>query len=381
LIIAKQAAEFKQNFLANMSHEIRTPLTGILGMAEILERTELNEDQRDYLNTLIMSGENLRETINMVLDYSKIEAGKLQLNEEPFVFQELFDDAEKLFTGLNKNGLAMQLFIDPDIPENIVADQRRVAQVLGNLLSNAVKFTEKGKITVKASIRNYRASGQDTSERTILIEVRDTGKGISTDDQANLFKPFFQVEQAYNRSFDGTGLGLAICKELVTLMGGKIGVESQAGKGSNFWFTFSYHLAEQGDKKETESKTELPNESHSLSVLLVEDKLVNQKVVTLLLKSLGHTVTLANNGEEALDIFSTDKFQLILMDIQMPVMDGITAAQKLREKYNDLPPVIGLSANAFEGDREKYMNLGMDEYITKPVKQADFENILEKLGL
>jgi two-component system, sensor histidine kinase ChiS len=243
LIIAKQSAEFKQNFLANMSHEIRTPLTGILGMAEILERTELSEDQRDYLNTLIMSGENLRETINMVLDYSKIEAGKLQLNEEPFVFQELFDDAEKLFTGLNKNGLAMQLFIDPDIPENIVADQRRVAQVLGNLLSNAVKFTEKGKITVKASLSNDRASGQDTSERTILIEVRDTGKGISNDDQANLFKPFFQVEQAYNRSFDGTGLGLAICKELVTLMGGKIGVESQAGKGSNFWFTFSYHLA------------------------------------------------------------------------------------------------------------------------------------------
>jgi two-component system, sensor histidine kinase ChiS len=383
IAIARQSAEFKQNFLANMSHEIRTPLTGILGMAEILNKTPLNDDQKDYLQTLMLSGDNLRETINMVLDYSKIEAGKMQLNKDEFVFQSIFSEAEKIFTALNKHNLSLEIFVDPDIPEKIIADQRRISQVVNNLLSNAIKFTPQGKIVIKSSIKELEITGIKEKNLTIMIEIRDSGKGISKEAQKKLFKPFFQVEQADNRSFDGTGLGLAICKELVTLMDGKIGLESQVGKGSNFWFTFGAQSLEDENNKHIfkQDIQESRKNFTKLIILLVEDKVVNQKVVTLLLKSLGHQVVIAHNGQDALEIFLPGKFDLILMDIQMPVMDGITAVKKLKEKYSQLPPVVGLSANAFEGDREKYMNLGMDEYITKPVKQSDLERILENLGI
>ncbi len=378
--IAKKSAEFKQSFLANMSHEIRTPLTGILGMADLLEKTNLTEVQEDYLKTLIHSGENLRETINLVLDYSKIEAGKVKLHEQVFSLPQLFSAAERLFISMSrKEELSFTSCIDSDVPLLLKADYNRIFQIVNNLLSNAVKFTEKGVVSLHASVE--RVNVAEDNECQIRLSIKDTGSGIGESEKEGIFKPFYQAEQTYNRSFDGTGLGLAICKELSEILGGNIGFESRKNKGSTFWFSFRAKLASspaEQNGKPTESK--LP-ERKALNILLVEDKIVNQKVVSLLLTSMNHSVALARNGEEALKVYQPGLFDLILMDIQMPVMDGITATQQLKMRYANLPPIVGLSANAFEGDREKYMGKGMDEYITKPVKEKDFREIISKLNL
>jgi signal transduction histidine kinase/ligand-binding sensor domain-containing protein/CheY-like chemotaxis protein len=376
--IARKSAEFKQSFLANMSHEIRTPLTGILGMAELMQNTKLDPVQEDYLKTLILSGENLKETINMVLDYSKIEAGKVKVNKSVFPFSLLFENALKLFFSLNRKKLTIEKYIAPEVPLYVKTDYNRIFQILSNLISNAVKFTEKGKISLFASIEQP----VDSNENLLLkITVADTGQGIPDDKKHGLFKPFYQVEQAYNRSYEGTGLGLAICKELALILGGDIGVESQLGKGSDFWFTFKVEEAanlQSNGKPELENK---PNTHVALRVLLVEDKPINQKVVSLMLNSLNHQVVIADNGKKAIEMFKPGAFDLILMDIQMPVMDGISATNILRESYSNLPPIVGLSANAFDGDREKYMARGLNEYLTKPVKQKDFLDIVKKLNL
>jgi two-component system, sensor histidine kinase ChiS len=379
--IARKSVEFKQNFLANMSHEIRTPLTGILGMAELLHKTSLSEEQKDYLETLQHSGENLRETINLVLDYSKIEAGKVKLKEESFRLNDLIIDAEKLFFSLTSHkGLEFTAESAPGLPDYVKADKQRVSQVLNNLLSNAVKFTTKGSVKVKISEIEPIPVRENENTVLIKVEVTDTGKGINTREQKSLFKPFFQAEQDYDRAFEGTGLGLSISKELTTMLGGEIGLNSKPGNGSTFWFTFK---AERSEKTQVEQKVRFsetgPFQS-VLKILLVEDKKVNQKVVKLLLKGMGHKVDVFDNGLQAVDNFIPGLYDLILMDIQMPVMDGITATNMLRKKFSNLPPIIGLSANAFEGDREKYMDKGMDEYLTKPVKETDFSNLLEKLG-
>ena len=379
--LARKSAEFKQSFLANMSHEIRTPLTGILGMAEMLLKTDIDARQKDYLNTLIQAGETLRETINMVLDFSKIEAGKVALKENPFSIYDVFEKAEKLFASICNKSINLVMDIDPEIPQHVFADEQRLSQIVNNLLSNAVKFTSQGSITLKAGKDGVCFKDGRIDAFFVKVEVIDTGLGISEEDQRRLFNPFYQVDQSYGRKYDGTGLGLVICKELVKLLGGEIGVESKTGVGSNFWFTFrTYEVNDTVEMSELISKDTIP-EAKSLHVLLVEDKSVNQKVIGLLLESLGHKVSVASNGEEALRVFRPEVFDIILMDIQMPVMDGITATRALKEKYAKLPPIVGLSANAFEGDREKYMAQGLDEYITKPVKSEDFEFMIHKLGL
>ncbi len=367
---------FKQNFLANMSHEIRTPLTGVIGMIDILKQTQLTEDQKEYINILRHSGENLREIINQVLDYSKIEAGKLQLRKKEFAFHELEKQAISLFQSLAGDSLTFESTIDPSIPDHIYADKNRLTQIISNLISNAVKFTAKGKIRFSAQNLSVESNPE---ELYIKIAISDTGLGIEEKKQKALFTPFAQIHQSDYRESEGTGLGLSICKELAQLHGGKIGVESHYGKGSTFWFTFKTekkHLHEAGSQENSSFEG---STYKNLRILLVEDKIVNQKVMTLLLSSMGHTIELAENGAVALKKFQPDTFDLILMDIQMPVMDGITATSKLRQKYPQLPPVIGLSANAFEGDREKYMNMGLDEYLTKPMKKEDFTDMLNRI--
>lgn len=380
IAIARKSIEFKQNFLANMSHEIRTPLTGILGMAEILSKTSLDAKQKDYLGTLMQAGENLRETINMVLDFSKLEAGKVRLKEQTFGIRSLFQKSEKLFASICNKDIVLETFIDEMIPDYILADLPRVNQIVNNLLSNAVKFTPEGSIQIRALVHQ---PGTFDPEKPFLVrvEVSDTGLGISKKDQEGLFRPFYQVEITSERRHEGTGLGLAICKELAQLLGGEIGVFSKEGQGSTFWFTFRAQKPDRVVNIPQIRKFATPIPGRPLEILLVEDKVINQKVISLMLQGLGHQIVLAVNGQEALAVFQPEKFDLILMDIQMPVMDGITAVGKLRELYTDLPPIVGLSANAFEGDREKYMALGMDEYLTKPVKTEDFSRMLIKLNL
>ncbi|MFW5758770.1 MAG: PAS domain S-box protein [Bacteroidota bacterium] len=374
IAIAKQTVKFKQNFLANMSHEIRTPLTGVLGMIDALEDTKLTENQKDFVNTIKLSGENLKEIIDQVLDYSKIEAGKLTLKPSAFDLRSVPETAKMLFKNNIKKGVDISIQIQDKIPAYIRADKYRLSQIVNNLVSNAVKFTSEGQIEIRTSLVE---TPDETNDITIKIEVEDTGIGIPPEMEKNLFLPFSQIEEIDTIYHEGTGLGLSICKQCVKMMDGEIGMISKPSGGSIFWFTFHAGIAEVPlEKKYNSSKNTLPT---NLKILLAEDKVVNQKVVKLMLTNLGNTVSIVNNGQEALDIYQPDTFDLILMDIQMPVMNGVAATQKLKEKYNDLPPVVGLSANAFEGDREKYMKLGMDEYLTKPVKKADFEKLISKI--
>lgn len=382
--VARKSAQFKQNFLANMSHEIRTPLTGIMGMASMLKRMELDTTAREYVDALNMAGENLRDTINMILDISKIEAGKLQLKECVFPVKELLIQPVKLFDPLLAPGVEFVTRVDDYVPDFAIADQSRVSQILKNLVSNAVKFTHHGSITLKIELEDKEIRKKIDAKRKIMIKVSvcDTGSGISAEDQNKLFTPFFQTGKMARGNMEGTGLGLAICKELTNLLGGQIGVNSQLGQGSCFWFTFSASAVENPETADRKSvTTSEKNNNLSLSVLLVEDKVITQKVITLMLNAMGHTVVVASNGVEALKLFTPSTYDLILMDIQMPEMDGVTATKHLRAKYHELPPIVGLSANAFEGDREKYISQGLDEYITKPVKENDFNKVLHKLDL
>jgi PAS domain S-box-containing protein len=373
--VASESAKFKQSFLANMSHEIRTPLTGVLGMIEMMENTKLSTVQQEYLNTLRLSGENLQEIINQVLDYSKIEAGKVSLKMSVFEVKSLLSSAENLYRNMAKKKVKFCTYIHKDLPGYIKADKGRISQVINNLLSNALKFTEKGFISLHAI-----PEGMDlhNHELVIRIEVEDTGIGIPESMQKYLFNPFSQVERDDAGFREGTGLGLSICKELVTLHGGEIGFKSHPHKGSLFWFTFKAAIPSDDEIHEIVSLKK-PEAKDRLRILLVEDKKINQIVIRLLLNSLGHEVTLADDGVMALELFRPGLFDLILMDIQMPRMDGISATHALKEKHSKLPPIVGLSANAFEGDREKYMSQGLDEYLTKPVKQEDFIRMTGKL--
>jgi signal transduction histidine kinase/ligand-binding sensor domain-containing protein/ActR/RegA family two-component response regulator len=376
IILSEESLRFKQNFLANMSHEMRTPLTGILGMAEILSKTNLDSQQTYFLNTILNSGENLREIINQVLDFSKIEAGKMKIKKKVFPLQRIFDTAESLFRSTCKDPISYKSTIDPKLPEMIETDDNRLEQIISNIISNAIKFTSKGEIHLMAQLLHYNP---ETKLVKIKISVSDTGVGIPQHLHDKLFQPFSQIDSRDTRQFEGTGLGLSISKNLVVLLGGEIGLESIPDKGSTFWFTFEAIEATPVKTPKEDTNLVEAKKTIKLRILLAEDKLINQKVLKLQLNALGHEVTIAENGEKAVEAFDPAKFDLILMDIQMPVMDGITATQTLKMKYDKLPPIIGLSANAFEGDREKYLEQGMDEYLTKPFVAADFVRLVDEL--
>lgn len=375
--IAQEALQFKQNFLANMSHEIRTPLTGILGMAEMLEKQMINNDQKDYLNTLKNSAHLLTEIINQVLDLSKIESGKVKLNFQPFNLRNELENTKDFFLSL-MDGKDIDFFLEipDDFPSMILADRKRITQIINNLVSNAVKFTPEGYVKM---ICEHQFVNQD--KLMIRICVEDTGLGIKEESKKHIFTPFASMSETDKRSIDGTGLGLSISRELVKLHGGEMDFDSETGKGSSFWFTFGAAVDKgKSNVLDVSKNGHARRTSRELRILYVEDKLINQKVVGLLIESMGHKVEVANNGQQALDVFKPQLFDLILMDIQMPVMDGITATQKLKESFNpkQLPPIVGLSANAFEGDREKYLKTGLDEYLTKPFDSEEFEEILGK---
>jgi PAS domain S-box-containing protein len=374
IILSRKAVELKQNFLANMSHEIRTPLTGIEGMAHILAQTPLTEKQKDYLDTIITSSLNLREIINQILDYSKIEAGQMQIKTRTFKFQDLLHRVEGLLASLCTNKIPYKIIIPHNLPQHIETDDQKVFQIITNLVSNAVKYAPGGLITLELCRIPCRKAGK----LRFKIRVTDQGPGISPEKQKDVFSPFSQLEQADMRSVEGTGLGLSISKELAGILGGTIGLESMVGQGSTFWFTFIANVADTAVEETFPPQQQAQAQKRILRILLVEDKNINQKVITLLLKSMGHAISIAGNGLIALDMFKPGLFDLVLMDIQMPVMDGIRATQKLKQTYTSLPPIVGLSANAFEGDKEKYINLGMDDYLTKPVNIKEFNQLLSR---
>ncbi|MFP4288867.1 MAG: PAS domain S-box protein [Bacteroidales bacterium] len=386
IAVAKQSAVFKQNFLSTMSHEIRTPLTGILGMGELLARTNLDETQKQYIDALRQAGDILKETLNLVLDYSKIEAGKVSLKLKKLESKQIVLNAQNFFQGaVGDKKIKFRSEIQENVPDFIFTDIQKLNQIIHNLVSNAIKFTKEGFISFHMALdKQIPDSNNGNSVYLIKITIKDTGSGIEPELTRKLFTPYYQVEKDNdNPLIKGTGLGLSICKELTGLLGGEIGVESQVNSGSSFWFTFKTQLPDYvlDEKDHKSGNLSSPRRARSLNILLVDDKFVNRQVVALILKSLNHHVIMAENGEQAINVYPLHDFDLILMDIVMPVLDGVTATSILKERYPDLPPVVGLSANALEGDRKKYMEKGMDEYLTKPVSSEDFMQLIQKLKL
>jgi PAS domain S-box-containing protein len=364
--VALKTAEAKQQFLANMSHEMRTPMNGIMGMVDFLLKTELTPEQYDFTQTIKDSSEGLLDILNDILDLSKIEAGKFQIKTQTFNLEPMLERIKGLFAALTKHKeLVLKIELDKKIPEKIVTDENRLYQVITNLVSNAVKFSDTGEIILSVTLESALKD-----QLVLLVEVKDNGPGIKESEIDTLFIPFNQLDDISVKKNEGTGLGLAISKKLVELLGGNIGVENNKDKGCTFYFTFTACIPRVKYPKNGKPKEEVEIINKDLSgirVLCVDDKKVNQKVVTLMLTHVNCIVSLASNGKEALDNLDKNEFDIILLDIVMPEMDGIETIKEIKKRFPNHPPVIALSANVMEGDKEEYLASGMNDYISKPV--------------
>ena len=374
---AEAASRAKSQFLANMSHEIRTPMNGVLGMAELLLDTPLSERQRRYLETLYRSGENLLDIINDVLDFSKIEAGRLELAPVDFPLRAALREVIESFSErASRKGLSLECSVGEDIPDPLHGDAVRLRQVLNNLIGNAIKFTEAGRISVAVE----RAQGD-----ALRFSVSDTGIGIDAEDRALIFDAFAQADVSHSRRYGGTGLGLSISRQLIELMGGRLGLESTPGQGSTFWFEVPFAPATRAivESAPTATARALPRlHGH---VLLAEDNAVNEVVAGAMLESFGLRVSVAQNGRQALEAVAAQAFDVVLMDCQMPEMDGFEAARRIRrrEAEKGVPAaarqtIVAVTANAIEGDRERCLAAGMDDYLSKPFSKADLHALLSR---
>jgi PAS domain S-box-containing protein len=385
MIAAREAAEganrAKSEFLANMSHEIRTPLNGVIGVAAALARTDLTPDQREMVGLIESSGVTLERLVSDVLDFSKIEAGRLEIETRAFDIRAELDDLLEVYRlRAQESGLRFDVEFGDRARGDFLGDSVRLRQVLGNLLSNAVKFTAEGRVDLRVHVHDAELAGEPSR---LVLEVRDTGVGFDAAFASNLFQRFSQADGTITRRFGGSGLGLSIIRGLVELMGGEIHAESEAGRGSTF--TVELPLARHRPLADYDAAGALPRTAAldasrterlaGLRVLLAEDHPVNQRVVQLILGPFGVELVTAGNGEEALEAFGAGRFDLVLMDMQMPVMDGLTATRAIREREARAPglsrtPVLMLSANALRQHHEAATACGADGYLAKPVTVA-----------
>ncbi len=391
--LAEQSTKAKSEFLANMSHEIRTPMNGILGLLHLLGRSQLNHTQRDYVNKTLFSANNLLRIINDILDFSKIEAGKLEIEYNPFTLQQVCREIRTLYgVPIEDKGLSLIIHDWEDPSTVLLGDSLRLKQVLFNLVSNAIKFTNQGSIHINITC-NYK----NDREAEYVFSVADTGIGLSKQQVAKLFSAFSQADSSVTRKYGGTGLGLVISRSIVEMMQGIIWVESEENVGTTFYFTAIFGVGDENnlvastDKKDYESlqiseptgdvelnDSSLENQQEHGHLLLVEDNEINQLIAEELLKNVGYTIDIAENGQIALDLLVQKHYDLVLMDIQMPIMDGLTASRKIREqeKFKHLP-IVAMSAHAMSGDKEISIANGMNDHITKPIEPETLYSALK----
>jgi signal transduction histidine kinase/DNA-binding NarL/FixJ family response regulator len=360
--IAERAVLARDSFLANMSHEIRTPLNSVIGFTDLLAQSELDEVQRDYIESVQIAGENLLLIVNDILDLSKMESGNLTIESEPFNLKKTLKHVYNLLKVKVQKEVEFNLFLDAEMPENVVGDQGRLNQILVNLVGNSLKFTQEGEVTV-----SVKKMDETDDHYSIKFSVKDTGIGIPKDKLETIFERFTQGEESTTRTYGGTGLGLNIVKQLIELQHSEIHVKSKLNYGSEFFFILNYKKGYNTDK---EFKTIPKINLGKLKILLCEDNVLNQKLAKSVINNFGFDLDIANNGEEGIELLSQNNYDLVLMDLQMPVKDGYQTTDYIRNEMNSSIPIIAMTAHSLVGEQERCYKSGMNAYVPKPFKQS-----------